>query len=85
MNKLDSVRIQMIIGELLTERFDIPPDKITNDSSLRNLGLDSMLMLDVMLEMETRLGIKLKDLAIPANPTLGNIVALIERNIAAAV
>ena len=77
---LDSLHIQTVIKEFLGERFDIAADRITDDTSIRDVGLDSMMMLEVMLELEDRLGLKLKDLSLPVNPTLRDVVALVERN-----
>jgi hypothetical protein len=37
-----------------------------------------------MLEIEDRLNLKMNDLSMPTNPTLDDIVAVIERNMAAA-
>jgi acyl carrier protein len=80
MNELDAVHIQNVVKGFLEERFDISADKIADHTSIRDLGLDSMMMLEVMLELEDRLGIKLRDLAMPVNPTLRDVVALVERN-----
>lgn len=81
-NDLDSDRIQTMVKELLTERFDISSDKMTENTSIRDLGLDSMMVMDIMLEAEDRLSVKLSDLALPRDPTLGDVVKLIERNLA---
>jgi acyl carrier protein len=54
---------------------------MTEHVSMRELGLDSMMMLEVMLEVEDRFGIKLKDLSMPSNPTLRDVVDLAERNL----
>jgi acyl carrier protein len=80
-NAPDSLHIVNLIKEFLAERFDIPEDKMAADASLRDLGLDSIMMLDVMLEIEDRLGIKLMDLSMPANPQLHDIAELIQRNL----
>lgn len=77
---MSDTRIQQTITEFLGERFDIPPEKITDDTSIRDLGLDSMMMLEVMLELEDRLGVKLKDLSLPVEPTLRDVVGLVARN-----
>ena len=77
---MDAAHIQTVIRDFLGERFDISADRITDNTSIRDLGLDSMMMLEVMLELEDRLGIKLRDLSMPANPTLRDVVALVERN-----
>ncbi len=83
-NDLDSVRILAMVKDLLTERFDIPASKMANDIAIRELGLDSMVMLEVMLEMENRLSVRLKDLSMPTRPMLSDFVALIERNLVSA-
>jgi len=80
MNEPDAVHIHTIVKSFLQERFDISSEKITDSTSIRDLGLDSMMMLEVMLELEDRLGIKLGDLAMPVNPTLRDVVKLVERN-----
>jgi len=77
---MDDQRISTVVREFLHERFDIAVDTITDDTSIGDLGLDSMMMLEVMLEMEDRLGIKLKDLTMPARPTLRDVIKLVERN-----
>jgi acyl carrier protein len=81
-NNLDSASLQSMVKQFLAERFDIATDNLTSDTAMRDLGLDSIMMLDVMLEVEDRLGIKLTDLSMPANPKLGDLVALIQRNMA---
>lgn len=79
---LDYQQIETMVTEFLTERFDVPAEKMHADAAMRDLGLDSIIMLDVMLEVEDRLGVKLRDLAMPANPRLRDIVELIQRNLA---
>jgi acyl carrier protein len=83
MGNLDEERIRTAIKEFLGERFDISADRITDQTSIRDLGLDSMMMLEVMLELEDRLGVKLRDLSMPATPTLPDVVKLVLRNQAA--
>ena len=80
MNDMETGRIKQTITQFLGERFDIPPEKITDDTSIRDLGLDSMMMLEVMLELEDRLEVKLKDLSFPVKPTLRDVVGLVARN-----
>jgi len=78
---LDSAGITRVIVQFLHNRFDVPSDQIAADTTLRDIGLDSMAMLEVMIELEDVLGIKLKDLAVPPNPSLRDVVALVERNL----
>jgi len=80
-SKPDSLDIEAMVKEFLVQRFDIPMERLKADVSMRGLGLDSMIMLDVMLEAEDRLGIRLGDLSMPADPTLADIVNLIQRNL----
>ncbi len=74
--------IQAVVKEFLAQRFDIAADRMTDDTPLRSLGLDSMMMLEIMLEMEDRLGVKMTDLSMPADPALRDVFVLIERNMA---
>jgi acyl carrier protein len=83
MTQPDAAAILAAIREFLAERFDIPAERVTLDAPLRELGLDSMMVMDVMLETEDRFGVKLMDLALPREPRLGDVVSLIERNLGA--
>lgn len=69
------------LQSILQENFDISPERASAGTSLRELGIDSMMVLDVVMEVEDRLGIQLKDMAMPRDASLGDIVALIDRNI----
>lgn len=77
-------RLEAMVQDFLAERFELDRSRLQGNASLRELGLDSIILLDVLLDVEDRLGVKLKDLAMPANPTIADIVTLIERNVAAA-
>ena len=67
----------------LKERFAIDVTQVDENSRLRDLGVDSLHVLEIMLDMESELGIKLEDLSVPPNPSLGEVAAAIERNMAA--
>lgn len=82
-DQLSHEQIQLLVEDFLSENFGIAKEQMTSQVMLRDLGIDSIMMLDIMLEMEDRLGIKLKDLSTPAQPKLSDVVALIERNLAA--
>lgn len=81
MNQSDTDHLLATLQALLSERFDIPANKATLDAPLNGLGLDSMIVLDVIMEVEDRLGTRLNDLAMPRDPTLGDVVKLIQRNL----
>jgi acyl carrier protein len=59
--------------DLLSERFGIDVSRMTIETPIREFGLDSILMLDVLLKIEDSLGLKLTDLAMPANPKVQDI------------
>lgn len=67
---------------ILEENFEISAERASPSASLRDLGIDSMMVLDVVMEVEDRLGIQLRDMAMPRDASLADIVALIDRNIA---
>lgn len=85
MNHPDTDRLLVMLQELLNERFDIPAEKATLQAPLNAIGLDSMIVLDVIMEIEDRLGVTLNDLAMPPGATLGDVVKLIQRNLGAGV
>lgn len=81
MSRPDKESILATLQAFLDERFDIPAATATTGASLREIGLDSMMVLDVIMEVEDRLGVKLDDVALPRDATLGDVVGLVERNL----
>ena len=77
----DAATVLATLKEFLAARFDIPADTVQSETPLRDLGLDSMMVMDVMLETEDRFGVKLMDVKLPREPRLGDVVALIERHL----
>lgn len=67
----------------LTERFGLEASQLAETARLRDLGVDSIHVLEIMLDLETELGVSLSDLTLPPNPTLGEVAAMIARNLAA--
>ena len=80
MSPSDPSRILTTLQELLAERFDIPAQTATADALLRDIGLDSMMVLDVIMDIEDRIGMKLDDIGLPRDATLGDVVKVIQRN-----
>ncbi|MFH1603149.1 MAG: phosphopantetheine-binding protein [Pseudomonadota bacterium] len=79
---MDSADILTKIRASLTERFGLEPSRLAEDVRLRDLGVDSINVLEIMLEQETELGISLSDLTLPPNPSLGEVAAVISKNVA---
>ena len=80
-NAITDAEIRASIKQVLQERFDIALDKVKDDTTTREVGLDSILLMDVVLDLEDRLGVQLQDLSLPPNPTLLDVVALVRRNL----
>ena len=81
MTSHDADHIFDVLASLLQERFDISATHASLGTPLQELGVDSMMVMDVMLDVEDRLGLKLEDLALPRKATLGDVLTMIERNI----
>ena len=48
-----------LIRDFLQERLGVAPDRVVPEATLANLGVDSLMMLELMFEFEDRCGIKL--------------------------
>ena len=78
---LNSIDVNAQLKSILNDRFGIALDDLSDESRLGDLGIDSLHLVDVMLDVETVLGIKLMDLSLPPNPSLGEIAETIKKNI----
>ena len=67
---------------MLHERFGIDPATMSGSTTQEQLGIDSLLMVDMMLDLETALGFSFESMDLPRNPDLDTIVALVQRNMA---
>jgi acyl carrier protein len=79
---MDRSEIFESLKELVAERFDLRRETLTLSTTQKDLGIDSILMVDLMMDVEERLGVTFKNLDLVQNPTLGDIVSLVEANIA---
>lgn len=79
---MDNAEILTKIRACLNERFGLEPDQLAAEARLRDLGVDSMHVLEIMLDLEADLGVSLNDLTLPPNPTLGEVAAVIHDNVA---
>ena len=68
---------------LIHERFGIDPAGLTGATTQAEIGIDSLLMVDMMLDVETELGFTFESMDLPRNPDLDTIVDLVQRNMAA--
>jgi len=67
-----------LVRTFLENRLGVEPVKVEPAASLVDLGVDSMMMLELMFEFETHLGIRLpNDLSSPA--TVGDMLDMMDR------
>ena len=67
-----------LIREFLDGRLGVPPLQVVPDAALAALGVDSLMMLELVFECEDRFGVTLdKNLKSPR--TVGELVALVDR------
>ena len=76
MNSLDLIR------EFLKDRLEVEPERVVLEAPLAELGVDSLMLLELMFEFEDRYEIKLSsDIKSPA--TVGEMITLMDGLIAA--
>jgi len=81
--KYTTEALSLKIKEALVNTFGIEPNLIVADATMRDLGVDSLHVVEILLDLEAELGVKLTDLSFPPNPTLNDVAQTIERNLAA--
>ena len=65
-----------VIQAFLEKRLDIPAEKITSESTLESLGIDSLLLLELMFELEDQFNIRLSD-DTPTPKTIQDLIGII--------
>ena len=70
------------IRDVLDKEFHIPPEKLTPETDLQSLGVDSLAVLELAFVLEDRLNVSL-DPAEFKGTKLGDLVEAIERQVAA--
>ncbi len=66
-----------LVRTFLQDRLGVAPDKVLPGALLIDLGVDSMMLLELMFEFENHLGFRLPpDLQSPA--TVGEMVSMME-------
>ncbi len=69
------------IKELIAEILAVDEDKITLESSLiDDLGADSLSVVELHMEIEERLGVKIPDEEVASLKTVQDIIAAIEKH-----
>ena len=69
-----------ILQDFLHERSDIDPALILPNATLEELGIDSLMQLELLFEFEEKLGISLPD--VEERPkTIGDLVAIVDLHV----
>lgn len=72
------------VMDMIHESMGIDRSTLTESTSQTDLGVDSILMVDLMLALEDRLEFSFKSLDMPKNPTIADIVSMIEKELSSA-
>ena len=78
MNKQE---IKTIVSEIIEKKLGISRTEIGSESTLKELGADSLDELEIIIEIERRLKIILPDDITPEVQIVGNLCKFIEKNI----
>ena len=65
---------------LIHERFGVDPTGLSGSSTQADIGIDSLLLVDMMLDVETELDFTFESMDLPRNPDLDAIVGLVMQN-----
>ena len=66
---------------LVAERFEVAADSLSLETTQSDLQIDSILMVDLMMDIEERLSFTFDSLDLPKDPSLSAIVDLIDQSI----
>lgn len=67
-----------IVKEILVEELDVAPEKIQLDADLDALDIDSLAVIELLFQVEEKLGVPLPDERVPLK-TLGDVVTFLDR------
>lgn len=70
------------LKNIVNERFGIDTAPFDESTRLGDIGIDSLHVVDIMLDIETDFGFNFQDLSLPPNPSLGEMSMAISKNLA---
>lgn len=68
---------------VLNEQFGIDTTHFDESTRLGDIGIDSLHIVDIMLDLENDLNFNFQDLSLPPNPSLGDMADAIQKNMPA--
>ncbi|MDY7226155.1 acyl carrier protein [Hyalangium rubrum] len=79
---MDQTALLTKIRNILHERYGLAMNTLREDVRLRDLGIDSLYVAEIMIDLETELGADMNVVSMPPDPSLGEVVAVISKNLA---
>ena len=67
---------------ILNERFGLDTTTFNESTRLGDIGIDSLHVVDIMLDIEADFDFNFQDLSLPPNPSLGEMSEAISKNLA---
>ena len=64
----------------IVPKFGVDPDQVTNDSTLEDLDMDSLDVVEIMQAIEDDMGIRVPDEDLEDLSTIGDAVAAVVKN-----
>ncbi|MEV7611862.1 acyl carrier protein [Streptomyces sp. NPDC089799] len=66
-----------LIGELLVQRFEVPAGEVRPDAAMRDLLVDSLMVVEMAITVQETLGVKVEEDEL-RDTTLGEFAAIVE-------
>ncbi len=66
------------IRAIISEQLDIDESEITPDTTLEDLGVDSLDLVDIVMDIEDEFELEVPDDALERFTTVGDVVAFVE-------
>jgi len=73
--------IGTIVTEILMEKLGVSDTKISAESTMQDLGADSLDVVEIILEIEHKFGISIPDNIIPEVQNIGSLCKYIEKEL----
>ena len=67
-----------LVKQYIGEKLDTPVENITPEATLESIGVDSLMLLDLMFDFEDKLNIKLPN-DLPRPNTVAELIAVFEQ------
>jgi acyl carrier protein len=78
---MNKQKVMEHLQRMLREQFQIDDTSLTPETRQSDIGIDSILMVNLMLDIENELGFSFDIMDLPKNPSLGEICDLVIRNL----